>query len=484
MNQAAQAEKSGKSTVLWLLRFWGLVVLFYFLDQNPWVQERVVSLYARFSTRLAGLGLSLVGVENQVRGNAIVADGRDFLVAGSCTGSFVFLIFAALVLTFPVPWKKRLGGLLLGFVAIAGLNLLRIILIVLLGSRFPATFWGMHIIFGQALIIAGTLATFIWWVREEGGYGRQRLLPGRRRLTRLAALYVAGFLFSYGVYALFLSSPAGEWLRGIIIQHATRVVGLLTGGASWNGQVIHTARNSIRVIQNCLSSPVLVLFLAGFFLLPLSWPKRLLLFGASFLPLYYLYHLVRTVFLVLFLTGDRSTSFAYNFFGHLVLVPALLLLAAGYWVAVRHLATPREQVLKIAAGLFPAAVMAGADYFFWQTAGSHLLALLPGSGTGFYNPGRLVTFMPAVHVLVWTALVLATPRWSFRRRLAWLAGGIAAFSLFYLLLVAGLGGLRLQPHHWLLKIINIGLPGVCYFITVPGKVDDDAGAGLPPLETA
>ena len=478
MMQPVETERGGSATLFWLARFWGLVAVFYFLDKNSWFQGTLVAPYARISTRLAGLGLSLIGVDCRISDNAIAAAGKNFLVASSCTGSFVFLIFAALVLTFPVAWKKRLGGLVLGFVSIAGLNLLRIILIVLLGSRFPATFWGMHIVFGQALIIAGTLATFIWWVRDEAdGRDRKAGIFGRVRLGRLATLYVAGFLFSYAIYALFLSSPVGQWLREIIIHHATAVVGLLTGGASWDGRVIHTARNSIRVIQNCLSSPVLVLFLAGFFVLPLSWPRRLLLFASSFLPLYYLYHLVRTVFLVLFLTGDRSVSFAYNFFGHLILIPALFFLGFYYWVAVRRLAGLREEALRFIGGLSVAVVLALVDYFSWRVAGI-------GTGGDFYNPGRLLTFMPVVHVLVWTALVLATPKWDLKRRLAWVAGGIAAFSFFYLLLLAGIEGLELKPHHWLLKALNIGLPGLVYFLLIPLRVgNEEAGSDPDPVES-
>ncbi len=475
MSEIAESDKKGNAVVFWLARFWGLVGIFYFLDKNAWFQERLVAVYARCSTRLAGLGLTLIGVDCRVSDNAITAAGKNFLVAASCTGSFVFLIFAALVLTFPVSWKKRLGGLLLGFVSIAGLNLLRIMLIVLLGSRFPASFWGMHIIFGQALIIAGTLATFIWWARDETGPGRETLLPGRRRLGKLALLYVAGFLFSYGVYAFFLSSPAGEWLRGVIVRHAAGVLGLLTGGASWDGQVIHTARNSIRVIQNCLSSPVLVLFLAGFFLLPLSWPKRLLLFALSFLPLYYLYHLVRTVFLVLFLTGDRSVSFAYNFFGHLVLVPALLGLSAYYWCGIRRKRGCREQFLQLGIGLVIAGAVAGVVYCFWQGFGLEWLRAAVGVAGKFYDHGSLLRLMPAVHLLLWGSLVWSTPGWSPARRLFWLAGGVVVLSLFYAVLMAAIGLLCLHPHHWLLKLLNIGLPVLVYFLLVPGRVEPDSG---------
>ena len=466
------------SLLFWLARFWGLAACFYLLDRNPWFQRVLVEPYALLSSRLAGYGLLLLGAESRIAGDVVEISGHNFRVAGCCTGSMVFLLLAALVLTYPVSWKRRLFGVGAGFVSISLLNILRILLIVILASRFPATFWGMHIIIGQALIIAGTLATFICWAREpENEPERALILPRSAVLGRATALYVAGFLVSYGLYALFLTSPPGEWLRRLIIHHATVVVGLLSGSAAQHGEVIHTARNSIRVVHSCLSSPVLVLFLAAIFLLPLSRGKRAFLYLSSFLPLYYLYHLLRTVFLVLFLTGDRNLNFAYNFFGHLVLVPALLGFSVYYWCGIRHVSGCKEQFMRLGIGFVVGGVVAGIAYCFWQEVGLEWLRAALGVAGPFYDHGRLMRLMPAVHLLLWGSLVWSTPYCSRIRRLLWLAGGAVVWSLFYAVLITAISRLGLHPHHWLLKMLNLGPPLLAYFVLVPGRVElDDGGA--------
>ncbi|NPA24465.1 MAG: hypothetical protein GXO34_01395, partial [Deltaproteobacteria bacterium] len=64
----------------WMIGFWVLAALFYFLDRTAWFQEGLVALYARYSTRLAGWGLTLIGVDCRVGENSISAGGRNFLV--------------------------------------------------------------------------------------------------------------------------------------------------------------------------------------------------------------------------------------------------------------------------------------------------------------------------------------------------------------------------------------------------------------------
>ncbi len=472
------AESADKGAVrTWMIRFWVLAVLFYFLDQTAWFQKNLVALYARCSTRLAGLGLTLIGVDCHVGENSIAAGGRTFTVAGS----IVFLIFTAMVLTFPASWKKRLTGVLFGFVSITTLNILRIILIVLLGSRFPATFWEMHIIFGQALIIAGTLATFIWWARDSGRRERVFPLSGRGAMVT-AALFGGGFIFSYLLYYLFLDSPLGEWFRCLVVSHAAGLLGLFAS-VRLNGELITTAHNSIRVVHSCLASPVLVLILAAIFLLPLSWPRRLLLYALGFFPLYYLYHLLRTIVLVWFLHGDRSLNFAYNTFGQLILIMLIFGASVFYWGTRKPGVGIGRQSLKLLAALFPALLLALSCGWFWRAWGISRMFFLFGIHKTLYDPGRVVSMMPVVQVLIWVALVLSTPDGrSWARRLKWSAFGVLFSNLFFVAVITGISLLGLTPHHWLLKFVNIGLPTVAYFCLARSWLD--TGPGPEPATTS
>ncbi len=473
MNNETSKKGGFDSAALgWLVRFWGLAAFFYWLDHTSRFKTMVVAPYARLSASVTAHLLTLLGVEFQIQGSSLTVAGKVFVVADSCTGSFVFLLLAAVIIAFPATWKEKLVGLTAGLLTVVFLNLFRTLMIVVLASRFSGSFWGLHIIVGQALIIAGTLGVFVWWAQGVGR-GRPVIPLNSRRLFKGVALYVVGFLFSYVLYTLFLNSPVGTWFKDLVIRHAAVVLGLFTEIVQ-QGQVINTAKSSIRVIHNCLSSPVLVLFLAAFFLLPLSWAKRLLLYGICFFPLYYFYHIGRTVAAIWFMASGRDVNFAHNFFGQVALVNALLLFSVYYWARLRKFVTIGRQLLFMLGLMVPAVALALLDGWFWQSLGLPLLAGFAAGTKEFYDPGRIISLMPVFHTFVWLLLVLTTPLISWRRRFKWALVGCLGLNLFLALLVIVIFVLGLAPHSWLIKALNVALPFAAYFIFVTRRVGDSS----------
>ncbi len=471
----------------WLVRFWGLAALFYWLDHTSWFKALVVAPYARLSAFVTAHLLTLLGVEYQSQGSSLMLAGKVFVVADSCTGSFVFLLLAAVIIAFPASWKEKLTGLVAGLFTVVFLNLFRTLMIVILASRFTGSFWGLHIIVGQALMIAGTLGVFIWWAQGVGK-GRSTVLSlSSRRLFEGVALYIVGFLFSYGLYTLFLHCPVGTWFKDLVIRHAAALLGLFTETKQY-GQVITTTRISIRVIHDCISSPVLVLFLASFFLLPLSWPRRLLLYGVCFFPLYYLYHVFRTVVAIWFMAGGKDANFAYNFFGQVALIKALLLFSVYYWAGLRKVTSIGRQLLSLLIYIIPALIPALLVGWFWQHFGLSFLVSIAGGSKELYDPGRIVSLMPVFHLSVWLVLVMTTPFWSWRKRLGWVLFGYLGINLFFLVLVFVLLVLGLAPHPWLIKFLNVALPFACYFMIAPrvgySSPDSCQEQCVPDLESA
>ncbi len=474
-NSTTKKGSFDRAALGWLVRFWGLAAFFYWLDHTSCFKTVVVAPYARLSALVTARLLALLGVEFQIQGSSLTVSDKVFVVADSCTGSFVFFLLAAVIIAFPASWKEKLLGLTVGLVTIVTLNLLRTLMIVVLASRFSGTFWGLHVIVGQALIIAGTLGVFVWWAQGVG-QGRTVLSLSRRRLFSGVALYVCGFLFSYGLYTLFLNSLFGTWFKDLVIRHAALVLGIFTESVQ-QGQVINTARSSIRVIHDCLSSPVLVLFLATFFIFPLSWSRRLLLYAVCFFPLYYFYHVVRTVVAVWFMAGGRDVNFAYNFFGQIALVKALLLFSVYYWAGLRQAVTIGRQLLLLLLSAFPAIALALFNGWLWQNFGLSYFAVLVGSVERLYDPGRIVSMMLVFHVFVWLALVLTTPLWSLRQRFKWGLAGCLMLNLFYTLMVMILLFLGLAPHPWLIKSINVALPFAAYFLIATRIGGSSSGFG-------
>src|SRR5665811_950278 len=64
--------------------------------------------------------------------------GFAISIERGCNGVEAVIILIAAILAFPAPWKHKLAGIGIGFVAIQAMNLVRIISLFYLGSMEPA----------------------------------------------------------------------------------------------------------------------------------------------------------------------------------------------------------------------------------------------------------------------------------------------------------------------------------------------------------
>ena len=75
------------------------------------------------------------------------------------------IVLVAAMLAMPAPWKLRLIGIGIGFIAIQSMNLLRIISLFYLGQWNKTAFDWAHLYIWQALIMLDVLIVFLIWLR-------------------------------------------------------------------------------------------------------------------------------------------------------------------------------------------------------------------------------------------------------------------------------------------------------------------------------
>ena len=245
----------------------------------------MVARLARWTARGTVFILSLLGLEVDLSGTTVTGPALRLEIAKSCSGSFVFLMYAAAVIPFPVLWKSRLKGLLMGLLTLLAVNLLRTSLIVLVVSRFPGALWTFHIIVGQALVIVAMMGVFLWWVKNTHGETGPSFFRNSRAIFRFLLLFGFGYVVGYGLYQLFLESRLGLFVNHLIQIHL-----------EWILTVIHThilgrqhasfSPVNVRLVEGCLSSPVVVLLAAMVFAWPTRWWKRLLAIFLGFIPFF------------------------------------------------------------------------------------------------------------------------------------------------------------------------------------------------------
>ncbi len=112
-------------------------------------------------------------------GNVIRDQQNGFAVAveAGCNGVEATIVLVAAMLAMPAPWRLKLWGIGLGFLAIQAMNLLRIISLFYLGQWNQTAFEWAHLYIWQALIMLDVLVVFIIWLRY---------LPARESPARAA----------------------------------------------------------------------------------------------------------------------------------------------------------------------------------------------------------------------------------------------------------------------------------------------------------
>ena len=455
--------KSNRSSLVWMISFLLLVVIFYWLDQNPFFQEAVVARLARWTARGTVFILTLLGLEVNLSGTTVTGPALRLEIAKSCSGSFVFLMYAAAVIPFPVFWKSRLKGLLLGFLTLLAVNLLRTSLIVLVVSRFPGALWTFHIIVGQALVIVAMMGVFLWWVKNAHGETAPSFFGNSRAILRFLLLFGFGYVVCYGLYQVFLESRLGLFVNHLIQIHLEWLLTVIHNHILSRRHASFSPVN-VRLVEGCLSSPIVVLFAAVVFAWPARWWKRLMVIFLGFIPFFYGYHLVRAVLVSLTLGfQSKEVNLVYNFYGQVFLF-LFLLGGLAYYRCSRQKTMPYGKYLRqsVVACLVALTVAFGLGWLndHWLTP--WLVKMTSDGKVLAYDPEQAVSTMPAVWTFIWLVLAGSTPHVTIKRKMAFGFSGVLAASILYAAIVILLETFHLAPHKGLLKLFVIILPAAVY----------------------
>ena len=86
-------------------------------------------------------------------------------IEAGCNGVEATIVLIAAVLAFPAPWRARLAGIVLGFLAVQALDIMRVIRLVYIGNWNLDIFSWVHLYLWPALIMLDVLIVFIVYLR-------------------------------------------------------------------------------------------------------------------------------------------------------------------------------------------------------------------------------------------------------------------------------------------------------------------------------
>ena len=91
--------------------------------------------------------------------------GFGVSIEPGCNGIEACIVLFAAVMAFPSSWRHKLIGLALGFLAVQGLNVVRVISLFYLGQWNTQVFNFAHEYLWQALIMLDVLIVWLLWIR-------------------------------------------------------------------------------------------------------------------------------------------------------------------------------------------------------------------------------------------------------------------------------------------------------------------------------
>jgi exosortase H (IPTLxxWG-CTERM-specific) len=148
-----------------------LLVALYILLHQRWVETHFVDPYTGFVAEFSRVCLRLIGIEAAGTGFSIVSPEFSVTIKNVCNGLEVTAIFLAVTLGFPATWKHKLLGLLIGYPVIFLINIVRIVVLFVLGFKVPNVFEAAHFYYAQAFVIIATVGVWLLWVSMFSAYG-------------------------------------------------------------------------------------------------------------------------------------------------------------------------------------------------------------------------------------------------------------------------------------------------------------------------
>lgn len=142
-------------TVLFGIEILGVVQETVILPFTGLLAKISVTIVSAFDDQVHAYGKIIRSLEN----------GFAVEIQPGCNGVEAVIILFAAIFAFPAPFKHKLVGFGIGFFAIQGLNLVRIISLFYLGQWNMTAFKWFHLYLWQALIILDALVVWLIWLR-------------------------------------------------------------------------------------------------------------------------------------------------------------------------------------------------------------------------------------------------------------------------------------------------------------------------------
>lgn len=147
------------------------LVLFFWLLKTKFFEANIAAPYTDFVAASGRFALRILGIQARGEGSLITSPEFTVNIMNVCNGLEVTAIFFATVLGFPARWRNKILGLAIGYPIIYLINIIRIVVLFILGFKMPDIFETVHYYYAQAFVILATVGVWLIWVSLYSAYG-------------------------------------------------------------------------------------------------------------------------------------------------------------------------------------------------------------------------------------------------------------------------------------------------------------------------
>ena len=141
--------------------FAGSVLFSILKGYSPVVIDKATS----FTASKVGFFLGLLGMAVKCQAEFVSLNGYGFKVIDQCLGAYEALIFSAAVIAYPTDYRKKLWGMALGIPFLYFVNVIRLMVLGVVGTVSPGTSAFMHLYLWQIIIFLTVLLACVLWIK-------------------------------------------------------------------------------------------------------------------------------------------------------------------------------------------------------------------------------------------------------------------------------------------------------------------------------
>lgn len=170
-----QATWKSKSPVfIFLFSFVGVIVLFYLFYASNLYTDYIRDPLLGFQAEIAGFFINIMGYTPDIQGNELHDEsGFSMSIAKGCDGIEATMLFLAAILVFPLSFRLKWPGLLVGLGILFVVNIIRLIILYWVGVNMSeAAFEFMHLHGG--LIMFTIISISIWMLWIDWAFRKQK----------------------------------------------------------------------------------------------------------------------------------------------------------------------------------------------------------------------------------------------------------------------------------------------------------------------